>query len=154
MFFFFFSSRRRHTRFDCDWSSDVCSSDLRQTRRFARPLRNLITPMLRQNPDERPQDPLLFTQAVQRCLQKVERRQALTRTLGIPFVAVKAGRARHRPKPAPVPLEAEIGHAPIAPLPVTGRSRPNFFGRAVAVAALLLVLATAAAFLLPAPVGM
>src|SRR2546430_8975639 len=23
----FFSSRRRHTRFDCDWSSDVCSSD-------------------------------------------------------------------------------------------------------------------------------
>src|SRR2546427_5950563 len=46
--FFFFSSRRRHTRFDCDWSSDVCSSDLmsragcRQTRqsgsrRFRRP---------------------------------------------------------------------------------------------------------------------
>src|SRR2546430_8378717 len=29
-FFFFFSSRRRHTRFDCDWSSDVCSSDLAQ----------------------------------------------------------------------------------------------------------------------------
>src|SRR3989475_8171041 len=28
MLFFFFSSRRRHTRFDCDWSSDVCSSDL------------------------------------------------------------------------------------------------------------------------------
>src|SRR5207237_1851985 len=24
----FFSSRRRHTRFKCDWSSDVCSSDL------------------------------------------------------------------------------------------------------------------------------
>src|SRR5256886_7069657 len=29
--FFFFSSRRRHTRFDCDWSSDVCSSDLSTT---------------------------------------------------------------------------------------------------------------------------
>src|SRR6267143_4297485 len=28
MFFFFFSSRRRHTRWNCDWSSDVCSSDL------------------------------------------------------------------------------------------------------------------------------
>src|SRR5689334_24765447 len=28
-FFFFFSSRRRHTRWHCDWSSDVCSSDLR-----------------------------------------------------------------------------------------------------------------------------
>src|SRR5690606_40816854 len=28
-FYFFFSSRRRHTRFSRDWSSDVCSSDLR-----------------------------------------------------------------------------------------------------------------------------
>src|SRR6476661_2859816 len=30
--FFFFSSRRRHTRFKCDWSSDVCSSDLGDVR--------------------------------------------------------------------------------------------------------------------------
>src|SRR5256886_3855122 len=41
--FFFFSSRRRHTRFDCDWSSDVCSSDLggalRQRERRPRRLR-------------------------------------------------------------------------------------------------------------------
>src|SRR5690606_39367726 len=29
---FFFSSRRRHTRFSRDWSSDVCSSDLRAGR--------------------------------------------------------------------------------------------------------------------------
>src|SRR5690625_4613949 len=28
MFFFFFASRRRHTRWPRDWSSDVCSSDL------------------------------------------------------------------------------------------------------------------------------
>src|SRR5688572_8188177 len=33
--FFFFSSRRRHTRFDCDWSSDVCSSDLPERSTFA-----------------------------------------------------------------------------------------------------------------------
>src|SRR5256886_9150423 len=42
--FFFFSSRRRHTRFDCDWSSDVCSSDLNietATRRVAEVLRAL-----------------------------------------------------------------------------------------------------------------
>src|SRR5205085_5753521 len=37
--FFFFSSRRRHTRFDCDWSSDVCSSDLRQPARPPRQAR-------------------------------------------------------------------------------------------------------------------
>src|SRR2546422_8511229 len=29
VFYFFFSSRRRHTRCSRDWSSDVCSSDLR-----------------------------------------------------------------------------------------------------------------------------
>src|SRR5437870_6324456 len=34
--FFFFSSRRRHTRWPRDWSSDVCSSDLR----VAAPLRD------------------------------------------------------------------------------------------------------------------
>src|SRR5207302_5516823 len=31
---FFFSSRRRHTRFSRDWSSDVCSSDLSGVRRL------------------------------------------------------------------------------------------------------------------------
>src|SRR5690606_39367977 len=33
---FFFSSRRRHTRFSRDWSSDVCSSDLYHTDLFQR----------------------------------------------------------------------------------------------------------------------
>src|SRR2546430_16751385 len=37
--YLFFSSRRRHTRFDCDWSSDVCSSDLLHDGR--EPLRRL-----------------------------------------------------------------------------------------------------------------
>src|SRR6266480_1307570 len=36
IYFFFFSSRRRHTRLTCDWSSDVCSSDL-EARAFAKP---------------------------------------------------------------------------------------------------------------------
>src|SRR5437870_8354668 len=35
-FFFFFSSRRRHTRWPRDWSSDVCSSDLRTARPASR----------------------------------------------------------------------------------------------------------------------
>src|SRR6266850_3716034 len=34
-FFFFFSSRRRHTRLQGDWSSDVCSSDLDGQRALA-----------------------------------------------------------------------------------------------------------------------
>src|SRR5687768_17897395 len=41
-FFFFFSSRRRHTRCSRDWSSDVCSSDLRTSAR-PRPPRGRAT---------------------------------------------------------------------------------------------------------------
>src|SRR5205085_5626539 len=41
--FFFFSSRRRHTRFDCDWSSDVCSSDLPAISGTAQQGQNLYT---------------------------------------------------------------------------------------------------------------
>src|SRR5206468_8291042 len=40
--FFFFSSRRRHTRSDRDWSSDVCSSDLRRGATSLRWLRALL----------------------------------------------------------------------------------------------------------------
>src|SRR5260221_9016047 len=36
--FFFFSSRRRHTRSLCDWSSDVCSSDLHHATRLGKVL--------------------------------------------------------------------------------------------------------------------
>src|SRR5688572_31574520 len=39
--FFFFSSRRRHTRFDCDWSSDVCSSDLGESEAAKVAVRNI-----------------------------------------------------------------------------------------------------------------
>src|SRR5690606_40057711 len=38
--FFFFSSRRRHTRFSRDWSSDVCSSDLFDPYSFSTAPRN------------------------------------------------------------------------------------------------------------------
>src|SRR5256886_12799989 len=41
----FFSSRRRHTRFDCDWISDVCSSDLEYLR-WLRPYRSAAIALL------------------------------------------------------------------------------------------------------------
>src|SRR5256885_7405421 len=44
-FFFFFSSRRRHTRLQGDWSSDVCSSDLEMFERLgidAKPAEPLV----------------------------------------------------------------------------------------------------------------
>src|SRR3954466_2132521 len=47
---FFFSSRRRHTRLSCDWSSDVCSSDLygdHRERRVGKECRSRWSPYIR-----------------------------------------------------------------------------------------------------------
>src|SRR5256885_7216809 len=44
LFFFFFSSRRRHTRLQGDWSSDVCSSDLGAGARAPRRLVPAVRP--------------------------------------------------------------------------------------------------------------
>src|SRR5438094_8449866 len=43
LFFFFFSSRRRHTRSYGDWSSDVCSSDLKRTVARARKIEKFLS---------------------------------------------------------------------------------------------------------------
>src|SRR6266567_6104303 len=52
IFFFFFSSRRRHTRFDCDWSSDVCSSDLDHAVASRRPrVAPAVTTTLKDEPE-------------------------------------------------------------------------------------------------------
>src|SRR2546426_9822977 len=42
---FFFSSRRRHTRLQGDWSSDVCSSDLAVLYTGSRDLQDLVSPL-------------------------------------------------------------------------------------------------------------
>jgi len=81
-----------------------------QTRRFARPLRKLIQPMLRQDPGERPQDPVALTESLRNCLEAVERRQLLASRAGIPFLAVRSPSARANPsKPLPKQILAPIG---------------------------------------------
>src|SRR3712207_5078182 len=58
--FFFFSSRRRHTRYGRDWSSDVCSSDLaEQTGRIGELDRLCVTRILERGP-ELPEGASLF----------------------------------------------------------------------------------------------
>src|SRR5690606_41015767 len=46
---FFFSSRRRHTRFSRDWSSDVCSSDLGTGARGEQVVHRLVAGMLEES---------------------------------------------------------------------------------------------------------
>src|SRR3712207_4651443 len=63
LFFFFFSSRRRHTRYWRDWSSDVCSSDLRALERASqrklRRLRGLLLAVVGRLGDQRRLDAAL-----------------------------------------------------------------------------------------------
>src|SRR2546423_9108412 len=47
-------------------------------------VRNLVSRMLRTNPEERPQDPAAFAEKMHGCLQKAERQTAFTRSVGPP----------------------------------------------------------------------
>jgi hypothetical protein len=89
------------------------------------PIRHLLDRMMRVNPEERPQDPLALAAHLQACLARVERREKITRQLALPLVAT--GRAAKRLMPSELP------------------SKP------LAIAALLLGVASAAAFVFLGP---
>src|SRR5689334_24510435 len=95
-FLFFFSSRRRHTRWNCDWSSDVCSSDLRHGVGMEGGVR--ADPMVwLERGGAGPRHPL------------VSGRQGLPPN-AFPFVPVAGGTSRHD-LPRPLAAEREIGRA-------------------------------------------
>jgi serine/threonine-protein kinase len=66
---------------------------LPELRRAPRSLRALLTHMLRENPDNRPHDPIAFEAEMRNCLTKLERRQAIGRKIGIPLATVLPARA-------------------------------------------------------------
>src|SRR5215208_1131171 len=76
--FFFFSSRRRHTRWPRDWSSDVCSSDLVRARGA------VIVTMdgdLQNEPEDIPKLVAAVERADVASGRRVGRRDSVTRTL-------------------------------------------------------------------------
>src|SRR2546430_7875400 len=80
---FFFSSRRRHTRFDCDWSSDVCSSDL-----VARAVRRGEAAAADRSRGPR-EDPA-------RLVARASRTRALARYAGVARAALRLARSEER----------------------------------------------------------
>src|SRR5256886_6204651 len=78
---FFFSSRRRHTRFDCDWSSDVCSSDLAADIPGSKQHRQLciLFPHNRSSP---PDSEHWRRDQISLCLARIHFRQLLTTATG------------------------------------------------------------------------
>src|SRR5207245_7682715 len=61
---------------------------LPELRRAPKVLHNLLVYLLRENPENRPHDPVALEHQMRDCLTKIERRQAIGRKLGIPLAAV------------------------------------------------------------------
>lgn len=101
-------------------------SRLQQLNRFPKPIRNLLARMLQDNPDERPQDPVVFAEAVREAITNIERRRELARRFGLPLVPI-VSKLRDIPRPTPAWLPR----------------------RALALTALVLMLTTLAAVLWP-----
>ena len=63
-------------------------------------VRNLVSQMLRTNPEERPQDPAAFAEKIHASLQKAERQTAFTRSFGPPAITTIPIREKRRIAPA------------------------------------------------------
>jgi serine/threonine protein kinase len=67
-------------------------------------VRRLLSQMLSVNPEARPRDPLAFYQKLQDCLHQVERRETMSRALGVPIASpadpTRMGRQRRSPMKA------------------------------------------------------
>src|ERR1700736_1354838 len=73
---------------------------LPELRRAPKPLHDLLVYLLRENPENRPQDPVALEHEMRECLTKIERRQAIGRKLGIPLAAVIPRKAKAPKQPA------------------------------------------------------
>jgi hypothetical protein len=75
---------------------------LPELRRAPKPLHNLLVSLLREDPANRPHDPVALEREMRDCLTKIERRQAIGRKLGISLATVVA----RKPKKAKEPTSA------------------------------------------------
>ena len=73
---------------------------LPELRRAPKVLHNLLVHLLRENPENRPQDPVALEHEMRDCLTKIERRQAIGRKLGIPLAAVIPRKSKQPKQPA------------------------------------------------------
>src|SRR2546423_8457407 len=102
---------------------------LPELRRAPKVLHDLLVHLLRENPDNRPQDPVALEKEMRECLTKIEKRQAIGRKLGIPLAAV-------------IPRKSKQPKEPATPLAQVMRG-------AVAFAVFILAAAAAAEFFFP-----
>ena len=99
---------------------------LPELRRAPKPLHNLLVSLLRENPENRPHDPVALEKEMLDCLTKIERRQAIGRKLGLPLAAVVA----RKPRPQrPISPLAQVlrGFAAVVVLLIAGAAAAEYF---------------------------
>src|SRR2546427_1457109 len=100
---------------------------LPELRRAPKPLHNLLVYLLREDPNNRPQDPVALEKKMRDCLTKIERRQAIGRKLGIPLAAVIPGKSKQPKKPATPLAQVLRGIAADAVLLLVGTTAAELF---------------------------
>src|SRR6267378_6355499 len=94
--------------------ADLCSA--LGARRSSGKRFNLLVYLLRENPENRPQDPVALEKQMRDCLTKIDRRQAIGRKLGLPLAAVVPRKSKQSKQPATPLAQALRGFAAVAVL--------------------------------------
>src|SRR5437660_259355 len=100
---------------------------LPELRRAPKALHNLLVYLLRENPENRPQDPVALERGMRECLTKIERRQALGQKLGIPLAAVVPRKAKEPKQPASPLTQVLRGFAAVAVLVLAAAAAAEYF---------------------------
>src|SRR5262249_7148709 len=100
---------------------------LPELRRAPKPLHNLLVHLLRENPENRPQDPVALEKEMRECLTKIERRQAIGRKLGLPLAAVIPRKAKELKQSTSPMAQVLGGFAAVAVLLLGGAAVAEYF---------------------------
>jgi serine/threonine protein kinase len=105
--------------------ADLCSSlgaGRSSGKRF-----NLLVYLLRENPENRPQDPVALEKQMRDCLTKIDRRQAIGRKLGLPLAAVVPRKSKQPKQPATPLAQVLRGFAAVAVLVLAAAAAAEYF---------------------------
>lgn len=100
---------------------------LPELRRAPKPLHNLLVALLRENPENRPHDPVAFEREMRDCLTKIERRQAIGRKLGISLATVVARKSKKAKEPTSVLTQMLRGLAAVVVVLLATAAAAEYF---------------------------
>jgi serine/threonine protein kinase len=100
---------------------------LPELRRAPPAVRNLLARMLRENPEQRPQDPVAFEGELRDCLTKIEKRQAIGRRIGIPLATVIPRKPKEIKEPTSALTQVLRGTAVFAALALAATALGAYF---------------------------